>query len=133
MVLLIIDCWSVHRSEAFLDWMKKEHWQIRIVFIPGGCKQFDLLRAPFLNFLLGTGKFQPADVGIQRIFKHLIKSAALEWIAGETKKQLDGGTRPTAVEIPTEIAPLRNASVAWIDGAREYFVSNPDIVRKVCN
>ncbi|KAG8929090.1 hypothetical protein FRC01_004886 [Tulasnella sp. 417] len=62
-----------------------------------------------------TGKFQPADVGIQQIFKHLIKSAALEWIAAETKKQIDDGTCSTAVEIPTEIAPLWNASVAWID------------------
>ncbi|KIO20705.1 hypothetical protein M407DRAFT_81310 [Tulasnella calospora MUT 4182] len=49
MALLIIDCWSVHRSEAFLDWMKKEHKRIRIVFIPGGCRSISLFLHSLLN------------------------------------------------------------------------------------
>ncbi|KAF9507547.1 hypothetical protein BS47DRAFT_1373856 [Hydnum rufescens UP504] len=42
--ILIIDIWSVHRSKEFTGWMKGNHPDIKINYIPGGC----------------TGKFQPA-------------------------------------------------------------------------
>ncbi|KAH9991225.1 hypothetical protein BJV74DRAFT_772349 [Russula compacta] len=32
-----IDCWSVHKLEEFLSWMKKTHPTIIIIFIPGCC------------------------------------------------------------------------------------------------
>ncbi|KZV59336.1 hypothetical protein PENSPDRAFT_547351, partial [Peniophora sp. CONT] len=32
-----IDAWSVHRSEEFRTWMKKEHKNIILMFVPGGC------------------------------------------------------------------------------------------------
>ncbi|KAJ3765026.1 hypothetical protein FB446DRAFT_655811, partial [Lentinula raphanica] len=32
-----IDCWSVHKSEDFLTWMKRAHPEITIIFVPGGC------------------------------------------------------------------------------------------------
>ncbi|KAL1673104.1 hypothetical protein EV122DRAFT_181606, partial [Schizophyllum commune] len=32
-----IDCWSVHRSEEFLTWMKTRHPTITVIFVPGGC------------------------------------------------------------------------------------------------
>jgi len=32
-----IDCWSVHKSQEFLGWMKKTHPTIIIIFVPGGC------------------------------------------------------------------------------------------------
>jgi len=47
--LWTIDCWSVHKSEEFRSWMKKEHSDIIISFGPGGC----------------TGIEQPLNVGIQ--------------------------------------------------------------------
>ncbi|KAE9384123.1 hypothetical protein BT96DRAFT_960939 [Gymnopus androsaceus JB14] len=35
-----IDCWSVHKSEAFLTWMKKSHPTIIVLFVPGNsCAQ----------------------------------------------------------------------------------------------
>ena len=52
-----IDCWSVHKSEEFLGWMKKTHPTIIVIFIPGRC----------------TGVWQPLDVGIQRVLKQSIK------------------------------------------------------------
>ncbi|KAJ7304728.1 hypothetical protein DFH08DRAFT_639352, partial [Mycena albidolilacea] len=33
----IIDCWSVHKSREFLDWMKVNHPTIIVLFVPGGC------------------------------------------------------------------------------------------------
>ncbi|KAE9395283.1 hypothetical protein BT96DRAFT_763994, partial [Gymnopus androsaceus JB14] len=32
-----IDCWSVHKSEEFLTWMKQTYPEITVIFIPGGC------------------------------------------------------------------------------------------------
>ncbi|KAJ7114985.1 hypothetical protein C8R44DRAFT_881033 [Mycena epipterygia] len=32
-----IDYWSVHKPEAFRDWMKKNHPTIIFLFVPGGC------------------------------------------------------------------------------------------------
>ncbi|KAF9025558.1 hypothetical protein BDZ89DRAFT_887334, partial [Hymenopellis radicata] len=32
-----IDCWSVHKSREFLDWMAAHHENIIVLFIPGNC------------------------------------------------------------------------------------------------
>ncbi len=47
--LWMIDVWSVHRWKEFRDWMKENHPNIILNFIPGGC----------------TSVAQPCDVGIQ--------------------------------------------------------------------
>ena len=79
---------------------------------------------------LGTGKFQPNDVGIQRIFKFIVKTEATQFLIKEMKKQLTENPRQRVV-LPTEIGILRNASVAWIQKAHEYFASRPEAVKKV--
>jgi hypothetical protein len=58
--ILYIDAWSVHRSEAFRDWMQATHPLIRLIFVPATC----------------TGILQPADVGLQRVIKHRLKVSA---------------------------------------------------------
>jgi hypothetical protein len=35
--------------------------------------------------ILGTGKIQPNDVGIQRIFKHIVKTEASAWFMQQVK------------------------------------------------
>jgi hypothetical protein len=34
--VLLIDCWSVHKNEEFLSWMKEEYPHLIILFVPGG-------------------------------------------------------------------------------------------------
>ncbi|KZT31644.1 hypothetical protein SISSUDRAFT_963577, partial [Sistotremastrum suecicum HHB10207 ss-3] len=34
---LQLDCWSVHRSEEFRTWMKKNYPWIILLYVPGGC------------------------------------------------------------------------------------------------
>ncbi|THV00922.1 hypothetical protein K435DRAFT_818166 [Dendrothele bispora CBS 962.96] len=52
-----IDCWSVHKSREFLNWMKETHPTVIVIFVPGNC----------------TSLFQPLDVGIQRVLKQSFK------------------------------------------------------------
>ncbi|KAF8226616.1 hypothetical protein L208DRAFT_1079822, partial [Tricholoma matsutake] len=67
-----IDVWSVYRGEPFRMWMKTEYRWIKIVFIPGRC----------------TGKFQPNDMGIQCIIKHIFECESVQYFVAETKSQL---------------------------------------------
>jgi len=57
--VLLIDCWSVHKSEEFLLWMKEEYPHLIILFVPGGT----------------TSKFQPADTSLNCPFKAAVKAA----------------------------------------------------------
>jgi hypothetical protein len=33
----LIDCWSIHKSKEFLDWMKSKFPSVCIIFIPANC------------------------------------------------------------------------------------------------
>jgi len=34
----LLDCWFVHKSKEFLDWMKEDHPNILVIFIPTNCR-----------------------------------------------------------------------------------------------
>ena len=67
-MILHLDCWTVHRSIEFRDWMAKTNPRLILLFVPASC----------------TGLFQPCDVGVQRLFKHSVKLSAsrffVEWV-----------------------------------------------------
>ncbi|KAJ3817394.1 hypothetical protein F5878DRAFT_497296, partial [Lentinula raphanica] len=58
--ILFIDCYPVHIGKEFRTHVFKEFPHVFLIFVT----------ANYLIGLLGTGMFQPADVGIQRILKH---------------------------------------------------------------
>jgi hypothetical protein len=73
---------------------------------------------------------QSNDVGVQRVFKHIVKVKAANWFMQETQKQLKA--MPNApVKLPTEIGPLRDATVGWICKAADYFKSHPEVIKDV--
>ena len=109
--LWMIDVWSVHRSEEFLDWMHTHHPTILIDFVPGGC----------------TGVAQPCDVGIQRPFKHITNQCYLEDMVGIVLTQIDSGD---SISIDNRLPILRNASVRWLWRAYEA-LNKKEIVKKV--
>jgi hypothetical protein len=90
-----IDCWSVHKSTEFLGWMKKNHKNIIVIFVPGGC----------------TGIWQPLDVGIQRIMKLSIKRAAHRDIVDEVSAQIASGED---IKLDVTLGTLRDRAVGWI-------------------
>jgi hypothetical protein len=112
--LWLIDCWSVHRSEEFLGWMRTHHPLIVINFVPARM----------------TGDFQPADVGVQRLFKHSMKRTAHEDVVQEVIGKLKSGTLAKEVSIDSKLSVLRDRTVHWMWRAFTE-LNNPAIIRKV--
>ena len=83
-----IDCWSVHRSEEFRQWMYTSYLWIRIHYVPANC----------------TGLFQPCDVGIQQVLKLAIRRSALQDIVGDTVEQLGQGVEPSMVQFQKKLS-----------------------------
>jgi hypothetical protein len=74
-MLLLIDCWSVHKSAEFRDWLKKQHPRIHLVYVPANC----------------TSRLQLCDVALQRPFKSCIKQSFNDWAATAIAAQIKCG------------------------------------------
>ncbi|QRV92685.1 DDE superfamily endonuclease [Ceratobasidium sp. AG-Ba] len=111
-VILILDCWAVHRGDPFRDWLKKDHPTIILIFVPGNC----------------TCVAQPCDTRVNRILKHLIKSACVDYLAKITQEQLQNGVAPSNIVINTQPGTLRDASTAWLLHAWNWFQDRPEVV-----
>lgn len=112
--LWLIDVWSVQRSAAFREWVKKTFPWIIINYIPGGC----------------TGLFQPCDVGIQRPLKHAIRQAVHRHKVDETLTKLRDGTEPSKIVLDKTIGVARDRSVEWLVKGYEA-INKPELVQKV--
>jgi hypothetical protein len=77
----------------------------------------------------GTGLFQPADVGLQRVFKHIVKRSASDFFVATICKKLKAGVTPNMAAPPSDLPTLRNATIGWFLDAWKYLRDNPDIVR----
>jgi hypothetical protein len=107
-----IDVWSVHRSKDFRDWMKVNHSDIILHFVPARC----------------TGVFQACDVGIQRIFKHSLKRSYHADIVSDILGQVRD--KVTKVEIDKHVEVWRDRSVQWLWDAYKT-LNNEKTVKKV--
>ncbi|KAF8631364.1 hypothetical protein AX17_005130 [Amanita inopinata Kibby_2008] len=108
-----IDCWSVHKSAEFRDWMKKNHENIILLFIPGGC----------------TGVWQPLDVGIQQVLKLSLRRSAHRNIVAEVTTHLEGANSEELIALDVKLGTLRNRSVAWLVRAYQE-PDDPDLIKK---
>jgi hypothetical protein len=75
-----------HHSKEFRDWLAATYPWIILDFIPGGT----------------TGKWQAADIGINRLFKHSIDAAK------EKKVQMAN------IKFDRKLGSLQDESVGWI-------------------
>lgn len=98
--LVALDCYSVHRSKEFIDYVKKKHKNVCLVFIPAGC----------------TGKFQVADISLNHVFKSFTRIAFENWAADTMYNQLVAheGTIPT---ICLSLSVLKPKLVGWTTSA----------------
>ncbi len=112
--VLLLDCWSVHTSKEFRDWMTTCYPRYHLVYVPAGC----------------TGKAQPADVGLQRPFKHTIKSAFTYWLTDEIHHTIKGGKAPSEVKINTSIVTLKPLLVDWTWQSWYKLKGKRDVIRQ---
>ncbi|KAG7099906.1 hypothetical protein E1B28_001705 [Marasmius oreades] len=96
--ILFIDAYPVHTGKDFRVYIYDDHPNIILIFVPANC----------------TGKFQPADVGLQRPIKHSLKQELFRWMAGVHKEQLANGVQAEDFKLTTSYPALRDASVAGI-------------------
>lgn len=116
--ILYIDVYPVHTSEAFQTFVYEGFPNLIIIFVPANC----------------TGKYQPADVGLQRPLKHRLKAALFDWMAGVHRQQLAAGAKPEDIKITSSLPKLRDVSVAGLVQAYEFMQSpdGRDLIKKVC-
>ena len=108
-MILYLDCWSVHRSQEFRDWIKTEHPEIIVLYVPAGC----------------TGLFQSCDVGLQGLFKHTVKQSASQFFVDQVQRERINGTAPKDICLPTKIGVHRDATPLWIMNAIQYLNTPP--------
>ncbi|THU94743.1 hypothetical protein K435DRAFT_667767 [Dendrothele bispora CBS 962.96] len=82
--ILKIDCWSVHKSKEYLNWMKETHTTVIVIFVLGNC----------------TSLFQPLNVGVQQVLKQLFKQSSHTDIVKEVSKRLGAGTSMVTLDLP---------------------------------
>lgn len=74
-IVLVLDVWAVHKSEEFRRFIRTNHPQIHLVFIPANC----------------TSQLQVADVMLQRPFKHGVRQRFNTWAADILREQVNTG------------------------------------------
>lgn len=97
----LLDCWKVHIGKEFTSWIKKEHPEIIVLYIPANC----------------TSKLQPADVCLQRPLKYRLKQGFNKSLAKDMGGQLAAGVAPKDVKCNFKIGPLREGICGWLLGA----------------
>ena len=104
----IIDCWSVHISPAFLQWMADRYPNIRLLFVPANC----------------TGRMQPADLAGQREMKCCLRAIGTLYATVQVREQfkkLDGlpeeekvaKIKAGVIKIDTSISTLKPFLPSW--------------------
>ncbi|KAE9389251.1 hypothetical protein BT96DRAFT_947016 [Gymnopus androsaceus JB14] len=107
--ILYIDIYPVHTSKPFRAFVFDDFPNLILIFVPGNT----------------TGKFQPADVGLQCPIKHKLKTALFEWMVLVHSEKLAAGAKPEEIKMSTSLPVLRDASVAGLVKTYD-FMQGPD-------
>ena len=71
----LLDCWNVHTSNASMDWIKVDHPNILVIYVP-------------TNYI---SKLQLANVILQKPLEHAFKEYFNRWTSQIIKEQIDKG------------------------------------------
>ena len=95
-LMLVLDAWSVHRSEEFRLHLRMHYPYIWLVFVPANC----------------TSKLQVADVALQRPFKHGVRQRFDQWGAETIKEQMKSG-KVTGLSDHLRMKSIKPLIVGW--------------------
>jgi hypothetical protein len=69
----LLDCWTVHKSKKKLDWVKKKHSTILVIYVLTNC----------------TNVLQHVDVILQYLLKHAFKMTFNSWTTNIINSHID--------------------------------------------
>jgi len=95
--VVLLDCWSVHRSVEFREFIKTEFPYIRLLYIPACC----------------TGKLQPLDLAVNKAIKAYVRNAAHKHLTG---LYMDNREVPD-YKLPTSMKFLKLHIAGWLHAA----------------
>lgn len=95
-ILLLLDCWAVHKSAEFRGWLQQEHPRVHLVFVPANC----------------TSKLQLADVALQRPFKSSITQSFNTWASTTIAEQIKRG-EVVGISAQLGMAALKPLVLQW--------------------
>ena len=111
-LIWLLDCWSVHKSKEFIAWMKEKHPNILLIFVPANC----------------TSIYQPADVILQRPFKHGFRKAFDIYTIAMIDKQLEE-KEAKDVKLDFRMSSLKPLLCSWLFEAWHH-VNKPAMIRR---
>ena len=98
--ILVMDCYSVHIKEEFLEWYQSEFdGHLICLFIPA-------------NY---TAWLQPLDVSLNYVLKRILKNYAGTWLAALMQQQLkENNNDPTKVKLDIRLTNIRKYVTLWL-------------------
>jgi hypothetical protein len=115
--------------------MLEEFPNIFLVYVPTNCKCSIPNTSPLsiTNKSSGTSVLQPADIGLNRVYKHHIKQAYLDWMVAAHTEQLKNGLTAEQVKFTMSVPVLRDASVKPIVNLYEWVQTqaSQDLIKRV--
>ncbi|KAL3677917.1 hypothetical protein R1sor_020873 [Riccia sorocarpa] len=112
-LMLVLDCWSVHKSAAFHSWLEETHTWIALLFVPAGC----------------TSKFQPCDVIVQRPLKDAFRKEFQGWCVREISNMLTESSSPEDIKMDFSISTLRKLACDSLFSAHNQVASKKEMIR----
>jgi hypothetical protein len=112
--LLIFDCWNIHISSEFRDWLKSTYPKYHFIYIPANC----------------TSALQPADVIINKPFKHHFAGLYAEWGSQQVAIQRNAGIKPESIKFSTDLKTIRPLAVKWCHSAWRGLNDHKKIIRE---
>jgi hypothetical protein len=76
------------------------------------------------NVYLGTGVFQPADVGLQHLIKHCLCQESMSFLVAQHTEQMAKGLTPDQIKFTMSYPELRAASVGAIERVYDWLSSD---------
>jgi hypothetical protein len=104
--VLLFDCWSVHKSAEFRAKISKNE-RIFFVFVPAGT----------------TSKLQPADVMLQRILKHIVRTEFAKDMANDVAQFIREKGSVKGFKFDNKIGKLRDRIPKYLVKAFNHFQS----------
>jgi hypothetical protein len=95
----LLNCWFVHKSKEFLNYMKKDHPNIMVIFILVNC----------------ISELQLADVILQWPLKHAYKVEFNTWTTLVIKEHINNGQEPC---VDFKMNNLKPRMCSWLHATR---------------